>query len=108
MKAISPESLFSVMTAEFPPTASCWSQATDEVRDMCRAARILAGLGEDDAVDFRQLNTPAEWNKAGVEGTVKFYRMLGEDKRQEFCSEFENWLSNWLSSLASDPSHTKH
>lgn len=88
-------SLAQVLEATFPLNASCWSKATNEVRDMCRGARILAGLSEGQAVDFREINSPAEWNRQGIAGTVRFYELLDEDKQQQFCERFEEWLVEW-------------
>lgn len=92
VQALTPDELERKLSADFPKNATCWSQATDEVRDMCRRARVLAGVGEEGAVDFRAVKTPAEWNTLGIEGTVRFYGSLGESKRQEFCADFGHWL----------------
>ena len=107
MKLLSTELLAAVLKAEFPSTATCWDQATEEIREMCREARVFAGIGEDVAVDFRLLNTPAQWNQRGVEGVVRFYQMLSEQKQQEFCTRFDNWLANWSSKQATIQSPTK-
>ncbi len=53
--------------------ATCWSQATDEIREISRMSRIL--LEEIDgiiveAVDFRAIRTPAEWNRKGRESIL--------------------------------------
>lgn len=88
-------SLAQVLEATFPLNAACWSKATDEVRDMCRGARILAGLSEGQAVDFREIGSPAEWNRQGIAGIVRFYKLLDEDKQQKFCERFEEWLIEW-------------
>lgn len=93
MDRLTPEKLATVLKAEFPADATCWSRATDEVRDMCREARILAGVAEADAVDFRMLDTPAQWNQQGADGTVRFYRMLDEQKQRQFCLRFADWLT---------------
>lgn len=95
MERLSSETLGKVLKAEFPSDATCWSQATDEVRDMCRESRLLAGVGEAGAVDFRSFSTPDQWNQHGVEGTVRFYQMLSEQKQKEFCNRFEDWLVSW-------------
>lgn len=47
----------------FPKNATCWSQATDEVRDMARKARELLEEYEGvivEPVNFRAIETPAE------------------------------------------------
>lgn len=108
MERLSPEMLATVLKARFPSEATCWSQATDEVRDICREARILAGVGEDGAVDFRLFKTPAQWNQHGVEGTVRFYQMLNEQKQEDFCIRFEDWLASWQNQQDSGGLATKH
>ena len=92
MQQLSTEMLAKALTAEFPADAACWSKATDEVRDMCREARILAEVSEEGAVDFRQISTPAQWNQQYVDGTICFYQMLSDEKQQVFCNRFEEWL----------------
>lgn len=95
MDRLTAASLAQVLEATFPLDAACWSKATDEVRDMCRGARLLAGLSEGQAVDFRVINSPAEWNRQGIAGTVRFYELLDETKQQQFCERFEEWLVEW-------------
>lgn len=103
MNRLSPEMLAKVLNEAFPATSTCWSQATDEVRDMCREARILAGVSEENAVNFRAFDTPSRWNQCGIEGTLRFYQMLDEQKQQQFCARFEHWLSSWQT-----PTHRRH
>lgn len=101
MDRLPPEVLAKVLKDAFPSDATCWSQATEEIRDMYREARLLADVGEDGAVDFRQCDTPAQWNQRGVEGTVCFYQMLDVLKQQQFCERFEDWLAAWQTPSAS-------
>lgn len=89
---LSPAELDAKLSEAFPKNATCWSQATDEVRDMCRAARETAGVPDAQALDFRALSTPAEWNTQGIEATVRFYTQLNVAKRQDFCENFAHWL----------------
>lgn len=89
----SPLTLGLVLAAEFSPKATCWSQATDEVRDMCRDARERAGMPEDQAVDFRAFNTPSQWNTQGIAGIVKFYGMLAPEQRATFCARWDEVLA---------------
>jgi hypothetical protein len=98
MHALSAEQLGLALVAQFPLEATCWSQATDEIRDMCRRAREMAGLPEDQAVDFRVLNHPSQWNTQGIAGIVKFYGMLTPALKANFCN-------GWASVL--DPSHVE-
>ena len=84
-----------LMFQQFPRTATSWSQATQEVMDMCRASRVLAGVPENHALDFRSFSTPAEHNTKGIAGTIKFYQMLNHAKQAEFCNRFGLWLTTW-------------
>jgi len=72
IQELTPEELQQRLSKDFPPDATCWSQATDEVRDLCRRARELAGGSEDHAVNFRALSTPAQWNAQGIAGTARW------------------------------------
>jgi hypothetical protein len=89
---MTPDAVECRLSKAFPREASSWRQATEEVRDLCRRARVLAGVNEDDALDFGQLETPAEWNAQGVAATVRFYKLMPETKKEEFCLEFAHWL----------------
>ena len=42
-KTFTPEELRAFLEGHFPRNATCWSQATQEVMDLCRHARELAG-----------------------------------------------------------------
>ena len=53
--AMTPDALQRRLSKAFPQEASSWRQATEEVRDLCRRARVLAGVGEDDALDFGKI-----------------------------------------------------
>jgi hypothetical protein len=92
MRRLPPEELKRLTESQFPPQTTCWSQATDEVRDMCRAAREMAGVAEELAVDFQSLNTPSAWNSEGIAGMIKFYSMLNNDQQREFCHRFGRFL----------------
>lgn len=92
IKVLTPEELGAVVARDFPRDATCWSKATDEVRDLCRAARELAGAPEEAAVNFRDMTSPSQWNSEGIDGIVKFYSMLSPEKRLEFCTDWEPFL----------------
>ena len=93
IKVLTPEELGAVVARDFPRDATCWSKATDEVRDLWRAARELAGVPEEAAVNFRDMTSPSQWNSEGIDGIVKFYSMLSPEKRLEFCTDWEHFLS---------------
>ncbi len=72
----------------FPIDAVSWAQATDEVRDMCKAARVLSGVPDSFALDFNSLSTPSQWNTFGTAFILKFYAGLTAEQRKEFCTMF--------------------
>ena len=60
-----------VFLDKFPADATCWSQATDEIRDLARIVREYYNDAFLDPksnyegiqpVNFRAISTPAEWN----------------------------------------------
>lgn len=79
-----PEQLEALLVKHFPKDATTWSQATDEVRELCREARIFAGVGEEGAVDFTTIKTPGEWNTKGIDGIVHFFRCMYWDQEGAF------------------------
>lgn len=86
---MTPAMLARRLEANFPPTATCWSQATDEVRDMSRFCREALGLSELHAVDFARCKTPSEWNIHGNASIVRHYTKMTESQRVEFRSHFD-------------------
>lgn len=92
---LTPEELRDAISEQFPPNATCWSQATDEVRDMARYARDgILGLDEFHAIDFRLLRSPAEWNTNGINGIIKFYEMMDDSQKQSFIERFTHFWSD--------------
>lgn len=59
---------------------------------MCREARELAKVPAEEAVNFREMASPAQWNTKGIAGTVKFYRMLRAQQQANFCANFAHIL----------------
>lgn len=90
--AISPEQLRAKLETNYPPNASSWCQATDEVRDLCRYARCYLSLGDEHAVDFRLLKTPSAWNTHGINGIIRFYKQMSTEQRAAYV---ENHQTLW-------------
>lgn len=84
-----PEQLRAALEAAYPPTATCWSQATDEVRDMSRCARTMLGLPENSAIRFREIETPAEWNTKGINSIVGWYARMQPEMRATFLKRIK-------------------
>ena len=85
---ITPEQLGAAIAAHYPPTATCWSQATDEVREMSRGAREVLSLNDDHAVGFRALATPSAWNTKGIESIVRFYDAMSDAQKRSFLKTY--------------------
>lgn len=77
------------LTKSYPANVTCWSQATDEVRDMSRYAREILELSDLHAADFRAMRTPAQWNTEGVASIVAFYRTMSVSQRESFLNRIE-------------------
>lgn len=92
-KHISPEQLRQMLEQTYPVNATCWSQATDEVRDLCRYARNWLELDEEHAVDFRVLKTPSQWNTFGINGIINFYSQMSHSMQCDFINDFGHLAS---------------
>lgn len=86
---MTPATLLARLEANFPPAATCWSQATDEVRDMARYCREALDLSELHAVNFRACKTPSEWNTHGNASIVRHYTKMTESQRVQFRDHFD-------------------
>lgn len=79
----------------FPKDAACWSQATDEVRDMARKVRELLEEYEGvivESVDFRAVKTPAEWNAEGREFILTNFDRMTDRTKERFYDYFREWF----------------
>lgn len=81
--------LAAALQSAFPVNATCWSQATDEVRDMSRWAREELELDEEHATNFRAIRTPAEWNAKGIESIANFFDMMSDRQRARFLDRID-------------------
>lgn len=84
--------LTAALKAAFPTTATCWSQATDEIRDMSRWAREELELGDDAAMNFRAIRTPAEWNTKGIESIINFFEQMNERQKANYLTRINGML----------------
>jgi hypothetical protein len=90
-----PEHLTKLLHQQFPIDTICWSNATDEVRDMSRAARQILELSELHAVRFDTCRSPSEWNLHGTASIVRWYKQMDATQREQFCDQFKHWLNEW-------------
>jgi hypothetical protein len=77
--------------ARFPNNATCWSKATDEVRDLARWSRET--LEELDGVivepiNFREIGTPADWNTKGKAYIMANLKKMSNAAKSEFLKMF--------------------
>ncbi|WP_100961121.1 hypothetical protein [Bosea sp. FBZP-16] len=86
------DDLKAAILAKFPANATCWSQATDEVRDMSRWAREEIGLDEDAATNFRAIRTPDRWNAVGAESAARFFAQMSARQRLNYLARIEGFL----------------
>lgn len=91
--------------SKFPDNATCWSQATDEIRDLARTAKeyyneidldllseeVEEGQGQQ-PLNFRALKTPSEWNTQGKVYIREVWTLMSEQTKKQW---FENW-SHWF------------
>lgn len=92
---LTPATLEAALSRQFPINTVSWAVATDEVRDMCLAARQILELSELHAIRFDKLRTPSEWNNHGVSAINRWYRQMSAAQQEQFCSQFEHWLNEW-------------
>lgn len=74
--------------AKFPNHAKKWSEATDEIRDMCRIVRetyndlVINKLegepGYIKSLNFRYMATPGEWNSKAKKQIMKLWETMTE------------------------------
>lgn len=88
MTTLTPEALREVLEDMYPPNATCWSQATQEVRDLCYGARAMLELGDEHAINFYALQTPSAYNTQGINGIIRFYEQMTPEQRAEYVKDY--------------------
>jgi hypothetical protein len=88
--ALTPEALREKLEDLYPPNATDWSQATGEVRDLCRGARVALDLDDDHAVNFYALRTPSAYNTEGINGIIRFYEQMSEAQRVGYVRQYQH------------------
>jgi len=82
----------------FPNNASSWSQATDEIRDLCFKIRsvynemaldlVEGDEGYIERLDFRSFKTPSQWNTEGKAFILKYWALLPSNERTSISNYF--------------------
>lgn len=75
---------------KFPNDAKSWRDATEEIRDIARTAREY--LGELDgieveAVDFRSIKKPSDWNTQGKEFIASCIKQMSDATLKRFMKD---------------------
>nr|DAS16095.1 MAG TPA: hypothetical protein [Caudoviricetes sp.] len=81
--------------AGFPKEAVCWSQATDEIRDLARESREY--LEEYDNViveplDFRSYKRPSEWNTNGRDYILANFDRMSDQTKKRYYASRQEWF----------------
>ncbi|GAB0481648.1 hypothetical protein KML24007_03940 [Alistipes indistinctus] len=79
----------------FPKEAVCWSQATDEIRDLARWSREYLEEFENvivEPLDFRTYKRPSEWNTKGREYILANFDRMNDQTKKRFYERFEEWF----------------
>jgi hypothetical protein len=90
--------------SKFPDNATSWKNATDEIRDISRTAKEyyneldlgLSGdkLHETNALNFRELKTPSDWNTKGKQHINNIYSKMSDNTKKQFLESIERWTNN--------------
>jgi hypothetical protein len=79
----------------YPKDATSWADATDEIRDMSRESREILedcdGIAVE-AVNFKAIRTPAEWNTKGRESILANFDRMSEYTKRDFYASFRDWF----------------
>lgn len=81
----------------FPTDATCWSQATDEVRDLAGFAyeylSDLMELPNVEWLDFGMMRTPSEWNAKGREYILDAFDRMNYTTKERYFEKFSSWFN---------------
>lgn len=80
---------------KFPKETICWSQATDEIRDLARATREYLEEYEGvvvEPLDFRKYKMPSEWNTNGRNYILGNFDKMNENTKKRFFARYEEWF----------------
>lgn len=79
----------------FPKEAICWSQATDEIRDLARGTREYLEEYEGviiEPLDFRSYKKPSEWNTNGRDYILANFDRMNENTKKRFFERYGEWF----------------
>jgi hypothetical protein len=87
--------------SKFPDNAQNWGEATDEIREITRAARLAHGdidlnLSGDDEyeshpdvapMNYRSFKTPSEWNRKSKEYIARVWKLMSQEAKEAFLKD---------------------
>ena len=96
--AVTGDSKLDEYLATFPDDAQSWGDATDEIREIARAARIAYGevdlnLSGDEEyenhpeaapMNYRSFKTPSEWNQKSKEYIARLWGLMSQEAKNVF------------------------
>ena len=81
--------------SKFKDDETSWKGATDEIMDIARWSREhleeFDGIKQD-AIVFKNLKTPAEWNKTGKNYILDNLRKMSNNTQNEFFKHLNDML----------------
>ena len=81
--------------AKFHDNETSWKGATDEIMDIARWSREYLeefdGIKQD-AIAFKNLKTPAEWNKTGKNYILDTMKKMSDSTQKEFIKYLNDRL----------------
>jgi hypothetical protein len=81
--------------AKFSDNETSWKGATDEIMDIARWSREYLeefdGIKQD-AIVFKNLKTPAEWNKTGKNYILDNLKKMSNGTQKEFLKHLNDML----------------
>lgn len=79
----------------FPKEAICWSQATDEIRDLARATREYLEEYEGvivKPIDFLMIKSPSVWNTKGRDYILANFDRMNDNTKKRFFERYGEWF----------------
>lgn len=90
---MTPEQLKALLDSHFPPDATMWSKATDEVPELCRLARVQLRIPDAYSIDFSKLATsPSNWNTQGIKAIICYYEQMDDKGRAMYLETAKSFF----------------
>ena len=89
---------------KFKDDETSWRGATDEVMDLARYSREFLEEFDNikvDAIEFKKLKTPAEWNKTAKQYILANIEKMSDEKYKDFAKQLIDETYKYLLPLCS-------